>query len=229
MRKGPLIVMLAVLCVAAVPVIAYLAKPREVITSTPSDYTGLTVPLRVPAGSELCDDQIVFDTDSRIARFGVSAAPGTTAPALDIVARGATSGAYRNDYRSTFHLPGGWRGTRELNMPLRPPHTAVFGDLCIRNLGDDPVDLVGAQDGRAFSRPTVSLDGHTQPTELQLRLLESGKHSILSRLGAVTTHAATAKPLGAWWMWVLALALIVLAPLGVLASVRAALATDGES
>lgn len=227
MRKGPLIVMLAVLCVAAVPVLAYLAKPREVVTSTPSAYTGLTVPLRLPAQAQACDDQIVFDTDSQIARFGVSAMEGRAAPALDIVARGATSGPYRNDYRSTFHLPGGWRGTRELNVPLRPPHTAVFGDLCIRNLGDDPVDLVGAQDGRAFSRPTVSIDGQPQPLELQLRLLQSGKRSILSRLGAVTTHAATAKPFGAWWMWVLALALIVVAPLVLLASIRSALASDG--
>jgi hypothetical protein len=226
MRKGPLIVMLVVLCVAAVPVIAYLAKPREVISSTPSDYTGLTVPLRLPAGAEACDDLIVFDTDSQIARFGVSAAPNTTAPALDIVARGATSGPYRNGYRSAFHLPGGWSGTRELNVPLRPPHTAVFGDLCIRNLGDQPVDLVGGQDGRAFSRPTVSIDGQPQPLELQLRLLQSGKKSILSRLGEVTTHAATAKPFGAWWMWVLALALVVLAPLALLASIRSALATD---
>jgi hypothetical protein len=57
--------------------------------------------------------------------------------------------------------------------------------------------------------------------------MEPGRHSLLSRLGQITAHASTLKPLGAWWMWVLALALIGLAPLAVAGAIRSAFTADG--
>src|SRR5690242_2231952 len=94
-----------VLAIAAIAAVAFLLKPREALTSTPSAYTGLTVPLALPAGAEACADETVFETDTRIARFGATLASGTTsAPELLVTARGYTApefGKYRNDYRST--------------------------------------------------------------------------------------------------------------------------------
>ena len=228
MRKAPLAVFAGVLLVFAVVALSYLTSSREAITSTPSAYTGLTVPLPVPARGEACADEILYDTDSGVARFGATAIGADAAPALEVVARGNADGPYRSGYRSVARLEGGWHGTRQLDVRLRPPHTAVFGMFCVRNLGDKPISLVGSDDGRAYARPTVRVNGKVTGVELQLRLLEARRSSILSRLGEVTTHAATLKPFGAWWMWVLAIALIGLAPLGVLASIRAALVSDGE-
>jgi hypothetical protein len=227
MGRAPLVAFVAALVIAAVPVWGFLTEPREVIASTPSAYTGLTIPLPVPAGGEACADEILFDRDAEIARFGATAPAGASGPALEIEARGQAKGPYRNAYRSAAEVPGGWTGTQQFDVPLQPPSSAAFGSFCVRNTGEQPIELVGSADGRAFSRPTVSVDGQPVAIELQLRLLEAGRHSLLSRLGDVASHAATLKPLGAWWVWLLALALLVLAPLAVLAAIRSALVADG--
>ncbi|MDA0164763.1 hypothetical protein OM076_31130 [Solirubrobacter ginsenosidimutans] len=226
MGRGPLAVFVAVLAIAGLAALGYMTKSREVIASTPSAYTGLTVPLPVPAKGEACADEILFDTNAGIARFGATAPAGAPAPAIEVTAQGYPTGEYRSDYRSSYRVAGGWTGQRQLDVPLQPPPKAVFGTLCVRVLDDRAIDLVGTEDGRAFARPTVRVNGVVSPLELTLRLMEPGRHSYLSRLGQMTTHASTLKPFGAWWMWVLALALLVVAPLGVWATIRTALATD---
>src|SRR3954451_12136684 len=107
MGKRAVIAFVAVLAIAAIPAVAYLLKPREVVSSTPSSYTGLTVPLPVPARGQVCADELLFDTDSQIARFGATAPRSGPAPALEIVARGTTNGPYRNAYASESRVRGG--------------------------------------------------------------------------------------------------------------------------
>jgi hypothetical protein len=221
MRKGPLLVFAAVLAVAALAALHSLTRPREVISSTPSAYTGPTVPLPLAAKAQACVGVVTFDTDSQIARFGATAPAGGAAPELVVTAR-ADDGGYRYERR----VAGGWTGQRQLDVPLIPPRSAVFGTLCIRNAGAHPIDLVGSLDGRAYSRPHVEIDGHSIETELQLRLLADGHHSVLSRLGRVTTHAATLKPFGGWWFWVLALALLAFTPIAVWKAIRAGLTEE---
>jgi hypothetical protein len=223
-------VFVAVLVAVALhPVRSFLTEPREVVASTPSDYTGETVPLPLPGRGSVCANEIVFDPSSRIARFGATVPASAKAPALEVVARGYEDGPYRNGYRATARVPGGWRGARQLDVALRPPPTAVYGTFCVRNLENRPVDLVGSEDGRAYSRPSVTVNGAATPTELQLRLLEPGHRSLLSRAGEVMEHAATLRPFGAWWWWLLAAAVVTLAPLGVLLAMRSALAADAAA
>ena len=143
-----------------------------------------------------------------------------------MVARGYEDGPYGGPYRAVARVPGGWEATRQLDVRLLPPRSAVLGTLCVRNLGDQPVDLVGSHDGRAFNRPSVTVNGEPTPTELQLRLLEPGWRSLLSRAGDVMEHASTLRPFGAWWWWLLGLAVVTLAPLGVWLAMRSALAAD---
>src|SRR5262249_14702094 len=126
-------------------------------------------------------------------------------------------------------VEGGWRGLRTLDVPLTPPSTPVFGFLCVRNAGDEPINLLGSEDGRAYSRPTVRVDGKETATELQFRLLQRGRHSLVSRVGETTTQAARLKPFGAWWFWLLALVLVTAAPLAVYGALRTALAGDEAS
>src|SRR4051812_38428694 len=120
MARRQLAAFVLVLLVAAVPAWSYLTKPREVIASTPSAYTGLTIPLPLPANGEACVDEVVYDQDSAIARFGATAAPGQTAPALEVTARANPGGPYGGDYRAQARVPGGWQGTRTLDVPLTP-------------------------------------------------------------------------------------------------------------
>ena len=196
------------------------------MASTPSDYTGVTVPLPLPGRGTACADEILFDTNAGIARFGATASAGTKAPPLEVIARGYEDGPYGGPYRAVARVPGGWEATRQLDVRLLPPRSAVLGTLCVRNLGNQPVDLVGSHDGRAFNRPSVTVNGEPTPTELQLRLLEPGWRSLLSRPGEVMEHAATLRPFGAWWWWLLGLAVVTLAPLGVWLAMRSALAAD---
>ncbi len=227
MARSPLAVFVGVLLgVALLPVLSYLTESREVIASTPSAYTGITVPIGLPAHSEACADEILFDTNARIARFGATAPEGAAAPALQVVARGNQQGDYRSDYRSDVRVKGGWVGTRQLDVPLEPPASAAFGTFCVRNLGDGSIDLVGSENGRAYSRPTVRLNGDALAVDLQLRLLEAGRSSLLSRAGEIMRHAATLKPFGAGWWWLLTLAVVTLAPLGIALAIRSALTAD---
>ncbi|HYM56473.1 MAG TPA: hypothetical protein VES79_00780, partial [Solirubrobacteraceae bacterium] len=219
---------LAVLvAVALFPVRLYLTEPREVIVSTPSAYTGTTVPLPVGGGATACADEILFDTDARIARFGATAPANRPGPALEVVARGAREGPYRNDYRSVARVPAGWRGTSQFDVPLRPPRSESFGELCVRNLSDGRVDLVGSKNDRTLSRPTVRIDGEATLTDLQLRLMEPARHSLVSRAARIMTHASTLRPFGAWWWWLLTLAVVTLVPAGIAFAIRSALTADG--
>src|SRR5690349_9548304 len=134
MGKAERAVFAGVLALAAIVAAVFLLKPREALTSTPSAYTGITVPLGLPAGSEACADETVFETDTRIARFGANLSTGSTvAPPLEVTARGYTdrnAGPYRNDYRASARIPGGWTGPQTFNVELKPPDKDVFGRLC---------------------------------------------------------------------------------------------------
>jgi hypothetical protein len=228
MARRAVVALAAVLAIAVIPVVAYLAKPREVVSSTPSSFTGATVPLPLPAHGRVCADELLFDTDSEVARFGATAPRTGPAPELEVVGRGNTTGPYRNAYSSRTTVSGGWTGTRTLNVRLRPPGNAVFGTLCIRNTSGRAMALVGQQQGRANSRPTITVNGSVTSIELPLRFLARGKQSLLARTPQVFAHASTLRPFGTWWWWVLSFAVIGLAPLGIAAAMRSALvAGDG--
>src|SRR4051794_26291972 len=205
MGRGPLAVFAAVLLVTGVAALAYMTRSREAIVSTPSAYTGLTTPLTLPPNGQACADEILYDTNGRIARFGATTRPGATAPDLEVTAQSyPRTSAYTSPYRFAARVPGGWTGAKTLDVPIRPPAKQTFGTFCVRNLSDAPFDLVGSQDGRAYSRPSITIDGQPSPLELQLRFMQAGRHSLLSRVGEMTGHAAVFVPFGAWWMWLLA-------------------------
>src|SRR3954465_14757316 len=92
--------------VAACPRRSRLTAKHEVVASTPSDYTGIDRPIELPALSIACADEILFDTDARIARFSVVAPTGRTAPRLRVEAHGYDRGPYRSAYEYTRDVPG---------------------------------------------------------------------------------------------------------------------------
>src|SRR5919197_2869422 len=227
MAKLALVAFVAILVlVAAFPLRSHLTAPHEIVTSTPSDYTGLDHPFELPGNGVACADEILFDTDTRIARFTAGAKRGDPAPSLRIEARGYPEGPYRSAYASSRDVPGGWKGSRTLDVPLQPPRSAAFGTFCVRNLETRAIDLLGTEDGRAGSRPTVAVNGTKIELELKLRLLAPGRSSYLARSGQIMSHASTLRPFGAWWWWLLTFAVITLAPLGVALAIRSALPVD---
>ena len=199
------------------------------IASTPSAYTGVDVPITVSAGGEACVDEILFDADARVARFGATGPPTGRAPAVEVVARGYSDGDYRSDYTSVVRVSGGWTATRQLDVRLEPPRRSVFGTFCVRNLGSRPIDLVGNENGRAYSRPTLRVNGEVSPHDLNLRFLQGANSNYWSRAGQIMDRASTLRPFGAWWWWVLTIGIAAMAPVGVGLAMRSALAIDAAN
>ena len=188
------------------------------IASTPSAYTGVTAPARGPGRV-------------RGVRRTRSSSPPTAASRASAPRRAAGhDGAAARGPRERRHdrpttaattappraSPGGWRARGSSTCRSTPPAKDTFGSLCIRNLGSSrdrarrqrerPRGLAADGDRRRQRGPAgaaAAAHGARPP--------QRG----LARSGEVTTHAATLKPFGAWWMWVLALGLLTLAPLGV--------------
>src|ERR1700755_1517287 len=132
MRRNQLLAFVAVLVIAAIPTVRFLTKDRDVIASTPSAYTGQTVPLPVEPKMLMCVDEIVYDQDSAIARFGATARPGKPAPTLEVNAAGNHAS---DGYRVQTTVPGGWQGgPRTLDVPLTPAPRSLYGTLCVRNV-----------------------------------------------------------------------------------------------
>lgn len=224
MAKVATAAFLVVLALAALPALRFLDTPREVVTSTPSAFTGIEVPITLPEGADACADEILYDERSRVARFTATAA--APAPALIVTARGYEEGEYRSDYVAQVDVAGDWTGTRRLDVPLEPPPEAVFGTFCIHNSGPGSIDLAGNVNGRAYSRPTLRINGEPAADDLNLRFLDGTSRSYASRADEVMEHASTLRPFGAWWWWVLAVGLIAGAPAGVALAMRSALVAD---
>ena len=218
-RTATVAFVVVLVAVALLPLRAYLTKPREVIVSTPSAYTGAPAPIGLAEGSEACADEILFAADGEVARFGATAPAGAEAPRLEVVAAG-------RGYRSVAEVTGGWSAARQLDVALTPPRRDTFGTFCVQNLGPGTIELAGNENGRAFSRPTLRVDGEVSENDLPLRFLEAEPSSLLARAGAVMANAATLRPLGAWWWWVMGLAVLALAPIGVVLAMRSALVAD---
>jgi hypothetical protein len=201
----------------------YLTRDHDVITSTPSAYTGGIQAVPVPPHGSACVDQILFDTDTEVARFGVTTPTGTPGPPLVIDATGQEPAGYS----SRSFIAGGWTGTRLLDARLQRPEHATFGVLCVTNRSGKQLTLLGRNDDRTRSRPLLHVDGFTNPDlELPVTLLEAKRSSFLSRAGDVFAHAQTLQPLGTWWWWLLAILLIVAVPAGLALAIREATVID---
>ena len=194
------------------------------IASTPSAYTGADGAVAAAGAGEACADEIVFDTNAGIARFGATAPAGTTAPALEVIARGYEDGPYRA-------TTAGRAGAGRLggHAPARRA-AAAAAQRRLRHVvraqpRGPPIDLVGTQ---TAARHRVRRSRQRAADADRAAAAAAGARPAqpaLARRG-MTTHAATLKPFGAWWWWVLALALVTLAPLGVWLAMRTALAAD---
>lgn len=201
----------------------FLVHDHDVITSTPSAYTGGVQDVPLAPRKTACVDQILFDTKTAKARFGVRAAKGTSGAPLTITATGQEPKGYSS--RST--IAGGWTGTRLLDATLTPPASPTLGVLCIRNDSNQPLTLLGRNDNRTRSRPLLSNDGNINPDlELPVVLLERERSDYLSRLGDIFAHAQVLQPLGTWWWWLLALLLAVAVPGAMTLAIRSATLAD---
>ncbi len=164
-------------------------------------------------------------TRHRALRRHGAAGATTAAPPLEVRASGDRPSRYRNDYRAAARVAGGWRARGSSTCRSTPPGKDTFGSLCVRNLGKQPRSTSSAATTAAPTRARRCASTATRPRSSCSCGCWSPAATACSRgSGRTTAHAATLKPFGAWWLWVLALALLTLGAARGLAALRSALA-----
>ena len=205
----------------------FLSRDRTLFVATPTPPAPYLVePVRLEPGQRACLDSVAFDSDTEVAVFTMIATPGRPAPPLEVTASG-------RGYRASSPAPGGYAGTRILNVPLEPPKKSVLGDFCIRNAGrpGQTVAVQGSQDPRVVSRPTVRVDGSPIPQEIPLTFAEAKQASLLSRLPDAVERATAFK---AWWvgrglLWPLLVLVVAGLPAGAIYALVSSLPPAAEA
>jgi hypothetical protein len=201
----------------------WLEQPREVKSGTPVPtalFNLSYVPLK--RGQEACLSDVSFGTDAEAALFNATTG-GRPGPRLRISANAV-------GYRFHTTVPAGWGDRGGLTVPMRPPTTSVRGTFCIANAGRHGIGLYGTDEGDSLSRPQVRIDGRPIPTDVSLSFDQAKARPVSGRLGEIFGHmmAFTWGPLGTWFAWILAGALVVGVPVGTLLGLAAAVRADAR-
>jgi hypothetical protein len=202
---------LAATAVAAALFVPFLTKEREVVAAIPSPRPVFEVSLvDVPPGEKLCIADVTIPGDARQLRFHVLTRE-RRGPALDVTLR-----AHGYDERLT--VAGGYPESTLISAPMNPPAAASLGDVCLRQRGSAPIELVGSQEERTKSRPESSVGATVQDADTYLAFYANGRATALDRAGAIVDHMSAFRPavVGPWLLWPLLVLVVLGVPGGVL-------------
>ena len=153
-------------------------------------------------------DNVTFSRDSQIAHFGVVDPAGKPGQPLALSASGP-------GYGFKTHLRGGYPGNGPVLVPLEAPDHSLLGNLCIRNVGKAKLALAGTAEGRTVSRSYTKIDGQQQPqAHVSLTLQRRYPAALAPRIPTMLARVAALNPTTPWMVWLLALATLLLVPLG---------------
>jgi hypothetical protein len=190
----------------------------------------------VPAGSEACQQPFGITEEFDHVRFNIGTF-GKPGPALTVSVNDERTGVQLGWGRVT----PGWvdnGSAQDVNVGTIPSGGRV--SVCIRNEGPVKAFVYGDYYHGAFGKgplgvtPTNStneglVDGQVLEGDMAVELHRSSPRSILARLPVVFQHAAAFRPpiVGPWTFWLLAVLVLVGAPLALWAALsRAADATQ---
>jgi hypothetical protein len=235
-RRAAIAIAAVVLAVLAGELVFAAGKKSDVVAST---WVNPVVPVApVKPGNTLCQRPIGVSESFDRVRFnaGTFGKPG---PPLYVSVTDRDSGA---ELASGAVRPG-WIDNGEaqdVDVGAVKPGPAV--SVCIRNGGHVTSYVYGDFYHGAFGKgplgvtPTNStsvayVDGVALEGDIALWLHSTKEHSRLSWIPAMFRHAAAFKPpfVGAWTFWLLALLLIVGAPLALWSALKSALRSDPPS
>lgn len=210
MRKAALAVfgaaVVACLVFAALP---WLTRNRDFPSTIPQPPP-LTVQslVEMKAGDDVCMRDVAMEPHAGQARF-VTGSYGRTGPALEFRISGP-------GYRVRRHIAAGYADNHPHVVAINGPPRTMLVTVCFRDEGPRKVALYGSND-RARSRVQVTNDGAREGVAPQLAFYEAKPVSIADRLGSVVDRVAAFRGfLGhAWLVWLLALASLIVMPVGV--------------
>jgi hypothetical protein len=235
-RRAAIAIAALVLAVLVGEVVFAAGKKTDVVQSTWVNPVSPVAPVK--PGATVCQQPLgVSETFDRV-RFnaGTFGKPG---PPLYV---SVTDQDSRAELASGAVRPG-WvdNGTRQ-DVDVGPVKPGPSVSVCIRNGGHVTLYVYGDYYHGAFGKgplgvtPTNStsaayIDGVPLEGDLALWLHSTKEHSRLSWIPAMFRHAAAFKPpfVGGWTFWLLALLLIVGAPLALWAALRSAIRSEDAS
>lgn len=187
----------------------FLTQEREVVaaTATPDPIAGIT-PLTLAPANTACLDQVTFDPRGHFALFQVFNGPKKGPPLLLI--------QKAPGFSATTRVPGGY-SPNPMNVRVPTPKQSTMGTFCFRNVGKgkQTIQLTGSIEGRLVSRPNTTVDGGPNAIKVALRF-DDKPANLVSHIPRTFHDAATLKPIPVWFVWLLALLVILGLPAGVI-------------
>lgn len=218
MRRPAIVVMaICLLAVAALFVVPYFTRDRQLVASVPSP-AALDAIAFVPVapGQAACFDNAAIERHSEEARFQVATGGRRGSPLeLRLAAPGWTQ---------TVAVRGGYADGAHVQARIRPPRTAVLARVCIVNRGVAPIKLYASGD-RTRSRSIASVDGHSTRVSVWFALYERRPVSLASRLQTTFERMSAFRSglIGPWLFWLLLAGILVAMPVAVVWAYGAAL------
>ncbi|HEX6713736.1 MAG TPA: hypothetical protein VF066_10135 [Thermoleophilaceae bacterium] len=199
------VLLLGLLAARGIP---WLTHEREVIAATPTPNAISAVsPIGLEPRAQACTSPVTYSPQSEVARFVVRDKQKGGGPPLLITAHGP-------GYKTSAQLPGGYPGAGPAEVPLKTPRSSLLGEFCIRNMGDKKVELAGTEEGRTVGRTSTAVNGAQVSAQLSLTFRRAEPAALGSRIGALFRHDAAFNPMTPLLLWILAIALLVLVPVG---------------
>ena len=195
----------------------FLTVKRTVRVGTPVPTALFNLgSLPVPGRGEACLLNVTIPSDAQRATF-VARSFGKPGPPLTVT-MDAPGG-----YRSITRVAPGWGDGAVQSVTLQPPEESLIGRFCVRNGGRKQIAF-NATDRPA--PPTQQVNGGFTPTQMALSFDRVQPESLLDRVSELFHRASSLTWPGAWLLYVLAVALVIGVPLGVIFAFGWALRED---
>lgn len=197
----------------------FVTNERTVVTSTPSpgpNGPALNIPLA--PGSRLCVTPAAIDVATRQAQ--VALAPTTQSVTLAVEASGP---GYQSRQDITV-APSA--KVQSVNGGLSGPPRNVTGDVCLRNVSDTRVALLGTNNPAWIGLARTTIDGRELENQaIALNLVEGRRQSLVSRLGTIVHRASdfTDGLMPFWLAWIVVVGLVLGIPFAVFGAFWSAL------
>ena len=213
---GVLMLLAAVAC--GIP---WLTKERPDRTSTPTPPPFATItPIVLAPGQEACENLVALSPDTHVVTILSDKFEGT-GPRLRVVATAP-------GYRGVGEIPAGYHGLEGLSTTIPAPPRNAIGQICVRNMGDEPAQLQGTSEGRIQNRSVTEVDGEPIEAKLSLLLSEGVDRSIADRPGEILDRISAFKPpiVGSVSLSILFVVVLLGAPAAVLYAIWRGIARD---
>jgi hypothetical protein len=221
MRKGvAALTLLLVVGFAVWKAVPFLQGGRPDVYATPTvmPLDGVGIAVNIKKRQTACLEGIDLGPGARYAQ--VSLHTKRPSPPLEFVARGP-------GYESRTRVPGGLGDNAVVVAPLTPaPRNLSNASLCVRNLGRHQVGFYGAAPGRDHAPNVTTVDGRPADGQLSVRLLRSPSRSLFGQSGDIFDRIAAFRPVTGWEVGILALLVLIGAPLGLAVALARAAGED---